>query len=226
MNRPGPGADINAQILSVRFSLENAIRHLHALEAQFAELRDVSLRVYFTHSNGARPFKVEVREKQLEVCIFEQEANAYVPLLIPTNVRRIFVGKDSGTGIVAAPDKPDFDGNSILLEMSSPDTRKSPQYMFIGDRVYTFSTPNDQDEAFYSLVGNNDVPYPVALGRKRVYFMLDAKCVKRSLFPDDMEEEPGWKDAYQVFYGHYDGKALDAAAKPVHDLKLVAGPAL
>ena len=71
--------------------------------------------------------------------------------------------------------------------------------------------------AYYSKVGNSDVPYPVALGEKNAYFMLGANYTwskKRpilvvvlfhvSVFPPNTD----WEDAYMLFYGHKGDEAL------------------
>ena len=84
-------------------------------------------------------------------------------------------------------------GNSVLLRLTAG------QYVFIGDRrVYEFSTPNnDPILEYHSIVGNNAVPYPVAVGRKNVYFMLDRKFIPRHDFPQDYAD---WPNAYPYFY--------------------------
>ena len=48
----------------------------------------------------------------------------------------------------------------------------------IGHIIYEFET-SDQIQKYYSNLGNNDVPYPVAVGEKNAYFMLDRKYVAK-----------------------------------------------
>lgn len=60
---------------------------------------------------------------------------------------------------------PKFKGNSILVQISRQ------KYLFIESTIYSFQT-SDPIQEFYSPVGNNDVPYPVAIGTKFVYLML------------------------------------------------------
>ena len=58
-------------------------------------------------------------------------------------------------------------GNSILLQ-----TGKN-KYVYIGDGIRSFTTKNgDVIKKYYSPVGNNEVPYPYAIGDKYVYIML------------------------------------------------------
>ncbi len=63
-----------------------------------------------------------------------------------------------------------FPGNSILIKVS-------PQkYIYVGDQIYSFKT-DDPITSYYSPLGNNQVPYPYAVGEKSVYFMLDRIAV-------------------------------------------------
>ena len=59
-------------------------------------------------------------------------------------------------------------GNSLLLQISDK------RYVYVGDCVFSFE-PVDGDVImkYYSPVGNNDVPYPYAVGKKYIYFMWD-----------------------------------------------------
>ena len=97
---------------------------------------------------------------------------------------------------------------SILLKINC--TIHKNYYVFIGDRLYGFSTPDDEPiETFYSTVGNNDVPYPVALSKNYIYFMLDRggetfwenflpwhiHRVNRNEFPKKIV----WSDAYHYY---------------------------
>lgn len=64
-----------------------------------------------------------------------------------------------------------FTGSSVLLQLSKY------KFVFIGDSVYEFKI-TDEVVKFYSLVGGNDVPYPVIVGTTNVYFMLDKKICR------------------------------------------------
>jgi len=86
-------------------------------------------------------------------------------------------------------------------------------YVFIGDSIYIFTPPEDDEILeFYSMIGGSDVPYPVAVGRKYLYFMNDMKCVLRSAIKEEEwlqdpamvdkdSDGPRWEDAYNWFYG-------------------------
>lgn len=92
------------------------------------------------------------------------------------------------------------DVNSVLLHI------KQNRYVHIGINVYEFETPeNDNIIKYFSHMGSNDVPYPIALGEKYVYFMLNYVCVPRSEFPKRFQESiDEYEDAYTYFYGYID----------------------
>jgi hypothetical protein len=78
----------------------------------------------------------------------------------------------------------------------------SRKYVYIGSSIYEFTVPpGEKIIKYYSRVGNNDVPYPVAIGEKYVYFMLDGDYVPRSYFPNTLTKEQ-WDNLYSVYYGH------------------------
>ena len=119
-------------------------------------LEKESKRTWYTHDNGGRPFKV-VQPSPSIVEIYKHDNDQYNKLVKRyTNVKKIFVGT-YGT------DKY-FQGNSLLLRL-----RANNRYVFIGERVYEFTSTENIRE-FYSPVGNNDAPSPLALSASDVYF--------------------------------------------------------
>ena len=58
----------------------------------------------------------------------------------------------------------------------------------------------DEIESYYSMIGLNDIPSPVLLGTRYVYFMLDHTYVSRDLFKAHMNKAE-WADAYTYYYG-------------------------
>ena len=190
-------------------------------------------KTYSIHDNGSTPFKVVVSGNK--VSIYEQHnwkdwesetGKAYTKLIKTfSNVKKIFIGKDRKLG-------KKFDGNSILLQLSKN------KYVYIGSWIYEFFTKDDTIVAYFSKMGNSDVPYPVALGEKNVYFMLEATnkatygrrkhvvgaaIVPRSAFPPNVD----WEDAYMLFYGQGerddDGhpEHLSKYAKKFHKMKVI-----
>lgn len=59
-----------------------------------------------------------------------------------------------------------YGGNSVLLQ-TAPRT-----YVHVGERIFQFRTPGDKVMTFVSDMGNSAVPYPYAVGQKRVYYMI------------------------------------------------------
>jgi hypothetical protein len=158
---------------------------------------------YLIHNNRALPFKVEVSGKSVEIYkgVYQNPKDLnndkmdYDKLLKKLTVKEVFIGEspcipgadDCGAATV---------GNSILLHVSGK------KYIYVGSEIYEF-TIDDEVDAYYSLVGNNDVPYPVLLGTENAYFLLEKAYVPRDVFKTKMTAA-SWADAYQYFYGFSD----------------------
>ena len=121
---------------------------------------------YYTHFNGGRPFIVYIKK---DVCIYsnseydDSDKNSIqYESIVP---EEIFIGtspKIKMTEFSKGYGKK-FDGNSILLNI------KNYKYLFVGEKIIEFTTKKDKIIDFISPVGNNDVPYPCALGEKYIY---------------------------------------------------------
>lgn len=157
---------------------------------------------YQIHDNFARPFEVSVDGNTVSIVKgkydetkdeydYNKEVKVY-------KIDNIWIGKSSG------PPHADhskaqaklFVGNSILLQIAKK------RYVYIGDSIYEFDM-EDEVEKYFSLIGRNDVPYPILRGSKNVYFMLDRKYVPRDEFPD-LYTDKEWENAYSTFYGVWD----------------------
>ena len=170
---------------------------------------------YFTHNNGARPYLVYVSKNKKEVKIYKPKNNIknsnwssndkknkwmYVKLVGKYKPTRIFIGKDNGTSEMSdlkrmsKKESIKFSlGNSILLELKD-------RYLFIGHIIYSFKTESkDNIEKYYSVIGRNDVPYPVGYSNKNVYFMLDKTYIPYTKIP--VLEDKKDPDAYYYYYG-------------------------
>jgi hypothetical protein len=142
----------------------------------------IQLKGYFTINNGSHPFFVHVNSKEKQINIYKQKTNKF-KFFKSIYYENIFIGKSSNKKI--------YDGNTILIE-------KSPKkFVFIGDIMYNFTIKDDVVK-YYSPVENNQVPYPILLGSKNIYFMLDKKYVDLSTFPKKINFE----QAYAYFYGY------------------------
>lgn len=154
-------------------------------------------KLYKIHDNGGTPFLVEIQGKQVTVSknmdTYELVNGEFIDIpaepkkLFTKSADEVFIGKKSPTGGYdgLAPSK--AEGNSILLKIGS-------KYLYIGHEIYEFSPVHgDKIIAYYSDIGNSDVPYPYAIGNTHIYIMLDKVAVDKSYF--DMK-----KGIYEQFY--------------------------
>ncbi len=130
--------------------------------------------VYYTHDNGGRPYKVQI-ENDNKVYVYknngydeEKDGNIYDTNPIATfDAKKVFVGKSPLNGMTefSGGHGPEFDGNSILLEL------KSNEYVHIGSEIFSFDTKSEIKE-YVSPVGNSDVPYPFAVDTNNNYYLI------------------------------------------------------
>jgi hypothetical protein len=157
-------------------------------------------KVYKIHDNGGRPFFVEIHGNRVSVSknmdTFKVVDGEFIDIPAPAKplftktVDEIFIGKKSPTGGYDGLTPSEAEGNSILLKIGS-------KYLYIGDEIYEF-VPMEGDTivSYYSNIGNNDVPYPYAVGKTHVYIMLDKKAVEKSYF----DFKPDIDDIYTQYY--------------------------
>jgi len=162
-------------------------------------------KIYHTHDNGGRPFLVVVRSqvknkklKIVSVLTYKQFDDSkreqdYDKLVVAfKKVQKVWIGKGT-IGKKRGGDnlnKAWTYGNSILLQLNKH------LYVFIDHNIYCFKT-NEEIIKYYSLIGNSDVPYPVALSKNYAYFMLDCQQIERKKFPKDTD----WSNGYSWFFG-------------------------
>jgi len=170
--------------------------------------RKMSGKHYDIHDNGNRPFRVVINNndgaskkvaiyKDINTGTLKEEAD-YSKLIKELTVKEVFVGKSTGNaeGADHGPGEADFfKGNSILLHVSGN------KYVHVGTTIYEFQM-DDKVEHYFSMVGRNDVPYPVLLGTENVYFMLEGDhCyLPREMLPAGLTKTQ-WEDCYTYFYG-------------------------
>jgi len=142
--------------------------------------KHIGYKTYFTHFNGGRPYLVYIKNN--EVYVYHIPKNVYIDYLLYSNneknnkwmyielvekfnVNKIFIGKSpliEMTNFSGGHGKY-FDGNTILLLLNNNN------YIYIRDTIQKFKI-NDKIKKYFSFVGNNDIPYPIALGEKNIYF--------------------------------------------------------
>jgi hypothetical protein len=162
---------------------------------------------YDIHDNGGRPFRVEVAGKNVVVYKgsptrgpdgeLDYDTMDYSKIIKKLTVAAVHVGQSTCNSAAYIKDECGkwATGNTMLLHL------RGKKYMYVGSEIYEF-TMEDDFEAFYSQVGNNDVPYPVVVGSKYVYFLLDGdhNTLPRTLFKARMNATE-WADAYAYYYG-------------------------
>jgi len=159
---------------------------------------------YDIEDNGNVPFRVYVDGSNVNIYkatyIGHQDPPAYDKLVRTVKTKKVHLGG-----------KKSQLGNSIVLHLSGN------KYMYIGHEIYEFQM-EDEVDSYFSLIGNSDVPYPVLLGTKYVYFMLDRCYVPRSEFDPKMTKAD-WEDAYQRYYGFTDPMTGKKPAESKNGLK-------
>jgi len=141
-------------------------------------------KIYITHDNGYRPYLVDVNSTRVTISINKtKKILGIIPL---DDIDFIFIGISENMKW--------SEGNSVLLKC------KNNRYIFIGHIIYEFTTNKDDIISYYSYVGNNNVPYPVAVGKNNYYFMLEKEYVNKKEFPENINIE---KEAYGLYYRHY-----------------------
>lgn len=156
------------------------------------------LQTYEIHSNGGRPYTVEVTPHLITVYenIFDEDAEdenemwKQGDVILSFKYLSVFIGDNDLEDHDYAP-KGEAVGNSILVR------RYGGRYTYIGSNIYTFSPQQgDRIVSYYSPVGNSDVPYPYAIGQKNAYFMLDQKSVPIEHIDDSRD---GYDQYYEIF---------------------------
>lgn len=173
-----------------------------------------SKKVYYIHDNGGRPFQVTiVSPTTVEIRKiddpYEDEDPIYSKVVKKyTGLDKIFIGKSPKTEMTKWSEGygKEFDGNTVLLQL------KPDRYVFIGDYIYEFTSP-EPIEKFISPVGNNDVPYPVALTKHFIFFLLQAPkswdeksksfkidMIRKIAFPSGTDWKNPFREYYDMFY--------------------------
>lgn len=160
-------------------------------------------KTYYTNDEGSTPFKIIVntnhtiiyKEKVLESSNYDIFVQKYEPI-------EIHVG-NSNINILYDNDK--YEGNSILLKVKNNKkqtvdnnliNQNDYKYIYIGHNVYEFEIESDDTfEYFYSVV-DEDISYPILLGKNNIYFLLDYVFIPRKHFPKNINIE----DSYNYYY--------------------------
>ena len=172
--------------------------------------KEKGMKSYAIHDNGGKPFLVG--DLGGKVVVYKQEFNEDMEeytlgkKLLEISYKKIFVGDNTLEQEGYAP-KGEGKGNSILLQLTKN------KYMFIGWKIETFKVP-DGDEIlnYYSPIGNNDVPYPYAVGKKYTYLMIE-----NVYLPNEVLE---MHDVYAHYYGHLSSQGATSIKKEAKSMKM------
>jgi len=107
----------------------------------------------------------------------------YINLVKEYKAHEIFIGKSQLIKITKYSDGygAKFDANTFLLLVNN-------NYIYISDKIQKFKI-NDEIIKYYSFIGNNDVPYPMAIGKKNIYFFeYPEGYLSITEFPKDLEK--------------------------------------
>lgn len=153
------------------------------------------VKLYEIHDNGGRPFVVEVQGKRVSVYMnYESDKHIFTT----HSADKVFIGKKSPTGGYDGLSPSEAEGNSILVKVGS-------KYIYIGSEIFEFSSlEGDTIVSYYSDIGNSDVPYPYAIGKKYVYLLLEKTAIPKSSINTK-------EDIYHQYY--FTKKELQAKAK-------------
>ena len=151
--------------------------------------------IYLIHDNGGRPFTVHVYSNKIIVNknIYSLDTGFFEegPTIFSSYYDQIFIGQHYESKKWPRnwpphwPPSPSttskkYAGNSILI-------LNKKTYTYIGSEIYSFTMDDDIIHSYFSLIGNSDVPYPIAVGDKYTYFMLERNRVLNSSLRDDSE---------------------------------------
>jgi hypothetical protein len=155
---------------------------------------------YLILDNGGYTHLVHIYKNIVSVyeCSYNEKIK-YIKFIKKYNTLKIYIGKSVKCDMtnISGGYGPEYDGNSILLKISKN------TYVSIGWDVYEFSVDDDIVE-YHSPVGNSGVPYPVAIGKKNIYFVVEKKYISIDKFKKltDMPNINDIKlDLYSYFYG-------------------------
>jgi hypothetical protein len=152
--------------------------------------------MYKIHNNGGIPYKVEDLGGAVQIWRDVNTDSGAAPVFEPymrKGYRRILPGVFPTQ---LAPRwrqgyswQSGWKGNSVLLDLGGG------RYMYIGPEIQEFTVARgDTIRAYYSPIGNSDLPYPFAVGEQNTYLMLEKVMVDNGALDRTI-------DPYALHYG-------------------------
>ena len=165
---------------------------------KYMQLKYGGRAIYMIHDNGGRPFKCVIDRNSISIYKQKQRdsnnENTYEekPSLI-FHPERIMIGRSPLNSMTkfSGGHGPEFDGNTILLDMGSN------EYIYIGSEIWSFDA-EEKIIDYISPVGNNDVPYPYAIDTARNIYLItfDVMIVYRDDVAEKMKQYDDPTDYY------------------------------
>ena len=197
-------------------------------EKNMNEIKEVSKgKYYLTHYNGGRPYLVQVKGNEVNIyCInneefiynwkhlLSNEDMIYNRLVKSIKAQKVFIGNSPKIEMTdySGGYGSEFHGNTVLVQISEN------KYVYISVVIEEITT-KDEIVDFVSPVGNNDIPYPVALGTDNIYYLLENKKVDLKLVPEYMLKNKKWYDSYELIYNENPVKSQKIKSKTIHKKK-------
>lgn len=156
---------------------------------------------YFTHDNGGRPFYVKLRDGHIE--IFKRTCGMkcwntknilgiYKHVYTIPNYKKLWIGINKGK--YANTQGPEGKGSSIFVHVSGN------KYVIISDHISEL-TIYDTITEFHGIIGNSDTTFPIAIGKKNIYYFMEDTYFPVSEVPSNSILEyyyDNWKKAHKI----------------------------
>jgi hypothetical protein len=138
----------------------------------------MSYKSYYIHWNGEKRYLVYIKNKNIDIYDIPKNVKIdeisyksndtkwmYINLVKKIKAKKIFIGKSPLIKMTynSGGHGKDFDGNTILLFVGNNN------YIYIGNNIQYYKI-NDKIEKYYSFIGFNDIPYPMAIGKEYIYY--------------------------------------------------------
>lgn len=172
------------------------------------------IRSYYIHDNYEKPVLVYIDTKKFRAHVYKRNSDVksildtmdddeynkkkyYTKEVDSFKYSEVFIGKSpkNNTTKFSGGHGKEFNGNTILFKIG-----KNKYRHVTNNRIYTF-TPKEHINEFYSLIGNNDVPYPFALTNDYAYLLIENKYISKSEF--DIIENIDWTDTIRYYYDNF-----------------------
>jgi hypothetical protein len=156
---------------------------------------------YFTHDNGGRPFYVKIRDGRIDVfkrtctekCMDTQHMlGIYKHIYTIPHSKNVWIGINKGK--YANSHGSEAKGNSIFVHIGGT------KYVIISDHISEF-TIKDEITEFHGIVGNSDTTFPIAIGKKNIYYFMEDTYFPVSEVPSNTILEyyyDNWKKAHKI----------------------------